>query len=738
MSPLFMLCVCHGLVFLAAALLFQVELIAAKALLPGFGGSSLVWAASVLVFQALLLGGYAWAAAIGNQLERPAARVLHAALFLAPAALFPISLATLSTPDQTFAGWEYGSWPAIALMLATTVGPGFAMLATVSVVCQRVLAASELPQASRPYTLYATSNLGSFAGLLSYPLLVEPFVDLDDQLRVWQVGYVLVAGLLGLLLWRLKPRLCGVALQKIPAFQGLSRMLQLRWLALSAAGSALFIATTNVVTMDLAAIPLLWIIPLALYLLSFVLVFKPTPWLPAWVRTRFSLALAVGSLLFLLSQLSYHLPVMVALPAYWLTLLMVCLICHGELARTAPADPRRLGRFYLLLSLGGALGSLLASFLAPLAFVTLAEYPAALGLAAAGLALGQREGRRRWDRPLRMLGMLALILAWPLALSRWPDLPTNVLAGVAGMGMALLYFRLERRPGTAALMLLVLMAAAQWLTLHAGGGNVRSVHRNFYGITTVYDGEDKRHLKHGTTLHGSQYLDPARASEALTYYHRTTPSGALLSRQEDVLDTVAPLGIVGLGAGSLAVYARPGQPVDIFELDPHNGDVARHWFSFLERSPGKVSLTFGDARLTLRQAPDAHYGILVVDAFNSDSIPVHLLTREALDEYARVLQPDGVLLLHISNKYLELAPVVTATGRAGGQAGKWFVLEKTYRGTVHPDADACQWMALTREPTGRGTALRLAERFGWRWMPEEDKAIRPWTDRYSNVLGVLK
>ncbi len=705
-------------------------------MLPGFGGSSLVWAAAMLVFQVLLLGGYAWAAWIGGRLARPSGRLLHGALLLAMAGMFPLHLEALSTPGQVFTAWAEAAWADIACMLALTVGPAFAMLATVSVVCQRLLAMSSLPQAGRPYALYATSNLGSFAGLLSYPVAVEPFLDLDVQLEAWQAGYLLVAALQILVLWRLRPvpRETAAAL---PDPAPLPRVEQGRWVLLAAAGSAMFIATTNVVTMDLASIPLLWIVPLSLYLLSFVLVFKHPPWQPDWVRSRFALALAVGSLLFLLASLSYHLPVQAALPAYWLTLLAVCLVCHGELARTAPKDPRRLGRYYLLMSLGGASGSLLASFLAPLVATSLAEYPAALCLAAAAMSMGRRETRRRtwWERPLRMLGMLALVLGWPVTLTLWPGLPTNLLAGLAGLGMAVLFFRLETQPRTAAYVLVMLLAATQWLPGLVPGRTLQSIHRNFYGITSVYDSGPRRHLKHGTTLHGSQYLDPARAGEALTYYHVSTPSGALLSRQEEALDGVHPLALVGLGTGSLAVYARPGQAVDIFELDPHNGHVARTWFSFLDRSRGELTMTFGDARLTLRRAPAWRYGILVVDAFNSDSIPVHLLTLEALGEYGRVLRKDGVLLLHVSNKYLELPPVVQATGQAAG----WLVLENASVHTVHPDAEACVWMALTRDPA---TAARLVARFGWRdlrSMPlRAAESIRPWTDRFSHVLGVLR
>ncbi|MCA1943768.1 MAG: fused MFS/spermidine synthase [Desulfovibrio sp.] len=729
--------VCHGLVFLAAALLFQVELIAAKAMLPGFGGSSLVWAAAMLAFQVFLLGGYAWAAWVGSRLERPWGRALHGALLLVMAGMFPLHLEALSTPGVVPIPWPEVAWADIACMLALTVGPAFVMLATVSVVCQRLLAMSSLPQAARPYGLYAMSNLGSFVGLLSYPVMVEPFFDLDVQLMAWQVGYLLVVALQALVLWRLRPT-PQEAVTAATAPAAVSPRVQARWLLLAAAGSAMFIATTNVITMDLASIPLLWIVPISLYLLSFVLVFKNPPWLPAWVRSRFALALAVGSLLFLLASLSYHLPVQVALPAYWLTLLAVCLVCHGELSRTAPKDPRRLGRFYLLLSLGGALGSLLAGYVAPLVATSLAEYPAALCLAAAAVSMGEQAprgpGRRTWwDRPARVLGMLALVLAWPVVLTLWPEVPTNLLAGCAGMGVAVLYFRLETQPRTAAYVAAMLLAATQLLPGLVPGRVLHSAHRNFYGITTVYDSGPRRHLKHGTTLHGSQFLDPARAGEALTYYHVTTPSGALLARQEEALDAVHPLGLVGLGTGSLAVYARPGQAVDIFELDPHNGQVASTWFSFLDHSPGELRLTFGDARLTLRGVAAGRYGILVVDAFNSDSIPVHLLTREALGEYGRVLREDGLLLLHVSNKYLDLPPVVQATGQAAG----WLVLEKAYVGTVHSDAEACVWMALTRDPA---TAARLVARFGWRDLRNQPqvRSVRPWTDRFSNVLGVLR
>lgn len=723
-----MLRICHVLVFLAAGLLFQVQLIAAKAMLPGFGGSSLVWAASVLVFQVLLLGGYAWAAWVGGRLATRTGWAMHGLLLLAPVLLFPLSLDALATPSYTWA-----SWVEIAGMLATTVGPGFVMLATVSVVCQRALANSPLPERVRPYVLYATSNLGSFAGLLTYPILVEPLVDLDLQLMAWQLGYVLVAALQALVLWGLRPRMpVDDSCPELTAKEPLPRALMLRWLCLSAGASAMLIAVTNVITMDLAAIPLLWIIPLSLYLLTFALVFKRRPWLPQALKDRFPLALAVGSFLFLLTSFSYQLPVLAALLMHWLVLLVVCLVCHGEMARTAPVDPRHLGTFYLIMSLGGASGSLLASFVAPVVSSTLAEYPAALCLAALGLSLGGTEAPNWPSRVARMAGILAVVLGWPLVLGLWPGTPTNLMAAGAGLALALLYYKIEYRPRTAAMMLAALLVASQWLPGLAPGRTLLHTHRNFYGITTVFETEDKRLLRHGTTLHGSQFLDPFRASEALTYYHVTTPSGELLDKQMDLFPHAFPLALVGLGAGSLAVYAQPGQTVDVYELDPHNGYVATNWFSFLARSKGKISMTFGDARLTLRGAEDHIYGVIVVDAFNSDSIPVHLLTKEAFEEYEAKLMTGGVLLLHVSNKYLELPPVVAATSQAAG----WIPLEKRYTRNVHPDAEACIWMAIVREDA---MAEDLVSKLGWtdlRGRPLEGAMV--WTDRFSHLLGALK
>lgn len=739
----------HGYVFLSAWLLFMVELAAAKAMLPGFGGSSLVWATSVLVFQVLLLGGYAWAAWLSPRIRRPRWRLAHGLLLLAPAALFPVALERF-TPS-----YQLASWAEIAFMLAATIGPGLMLLATASVTTQTLLAASVLPWRTRPQVLYATSNLGSFAGLLAYPLLVEPRLDLADQFRLWQGGYLLAALLGWLLLWRLLPgpspdasgNVSGNAAAMTPHAGARERLpspasrQRLAWLGLAAAGSGLFLAVTTMITMDLAAIPLLWIVPLAIYLLTFALAFKPRPWLPRLVQSRLPVALAVGGFLFVLASFSYQLPVVIGLPMHWLVLAVVCLVVHGRLARLMPADPRHLGGYYLTISLGGAVGSLLASFLAPMLGAGMVEYPLTLALAAGSLALADRLEKPRtdpaaprtlpWRDAAPALGCLGVAALWPVCLSLWPDLPTNLLAAAAGLGLALLFASCLHRPGRAALCLLALLAGCLLAPFLQATKHVLHTHRNFYGVTTVHQDATRRHLKHGTTLHGSQLLDPARSGTAMTYYHRTTPSGQLLARQDEVLPRRLPMALVGLGAGSLAVYAWEGQPVDIYELDPHNGHVARTWFSFLAQSNGTVALTFGDARLTLRQAADERYGILVVDAFNSDAIPMHLLTVEAFREYGRKLAPGGLALLHISNKYLDLEPAVLATGREAG----FLVLQKSLLFDIHPEAEACLWMVLTRD---EATAARL-RRLDWkdlRQMPAPP--LRPWTDRFSNMMDVLR
>jgi SAM-dependent methyltransferase len=719
-----MLLLAHVVAFLAAYFLFQVELVVAKAVLPGFGGSYLVWSISVVFFQIALLAGYWYASAVTRLGGVRRYFAVHLGLLLVPLFTFPVSL-------SIFAGPRYGMPVPLEIMamLAQSIGAGFVLLSSMAVMVQNLVAASDSPQRENPYVLYATSNLGSFAGLAAYPLLVEPNLDLGDQFTLWQWGYAALVVLhlaLGWFVFRLPARPGGDrdAARAVPPPPGRGRV---QWLLLSAAGAAMFLAATNVITMDLASVPLLWTVPLCLYLLSFVLAFKRRPWYPEWVRSRFTLAVAVGMFLFLLMLQSYKLPPLALVAAHLLVMFLVCLVCHAELHRRRP-DEARLPGFYVLLSLGGVLGGFLVSWVVPLVSTSTVEYLVALFLAGFALSWDSGEPRPTWRTALRAAGLFALTVAWPLALYVAGEGLGSVVAIGAGLTLAGLLYGLERRPLETALAVAAVIVGVQVINHAQLDRTYVYKHRNYYGIYRVYDKGPKRILMHGTTLHGSQYLAPARQGEALSYYHATAPGGELLA---------SPLGrgrvgIVGLGAGALSVYARPGQPYDFYELDPDNEAVATEYFTYLDRSAGRVRLIFGDARLSVEPVADDAYDVFVLDAFSSDAIPVHLITVEALAEYLRITRPRGVVLLHLSNKYLDLLPVAYAGARELGA----HILHKPYAGEgVHPDAQACVWAAVT---ASQRTAGLLQRGLGWQDLRQSPpRPVRPWTDRFSNILSAL-
>lgn len=717
-----MILLLHALVFVAAFLLFQVELIAAKALLPAFGGSFQVWTSSVMCFQGLLLLGYATAYAVDPGRGRWL-RWAALAAFCCAAALFPLNLAPFGQPDYARPAALEVAWT-----LLRTVGPAFFCLAPLSILAQRLLAGARLVQAANPYALYATSNLGSFAGLLSFPVLVEPFLDAEAQLALWLAGFAGV-GLLLLAALFTPQQDSATSAQAAKAAPATWRA-RLSWLTLSAAGSLLFLAATNLITFDIAAAPLLWVLPLALYLLSFTLTFKKNPWYPKAIRERFPLAAAIGLFLFLMAFQSYRLPPLALIVAHLAVVFLVCVVCNGELYKSRPTDGRGLPAFYLYIALGGFLGGALASWIAPLLAAAVIEYPLGFCLAALGLCLCQTSPKPRAWALLTACGALLIPLAWLAAVEAYGPGLSSLFSAAAGFGLALLFYALRKRPIETALCLglatLLTPALAQWRP----GKVLDLAQRNFYGVYRVEQAEGKRLLLHGATLHGSQYLDPAKQDLALTYYHTSTPVGEVMGGDAFDFPSVA---VVGLGAGSLAVYGKPGQRLDFYELDPYNEVAARRFFTFLARCKAKLGLIFGDARLTLGRKESPQYALLVVDAFNSDAIPMHLLTVEAFALYRRKVGDKGLVLMHVSNKYLRLAPVVQANARALGLRA---LLKRAPRESLPPDAEACLWAALTSD---EAVARTLASRYGWTdTAVTPEPATKPWTDRSSNLLAVMQ
>ena len=713
------------IVFLASFLLFQIELMVAKAILPTFGGSYLVWSVCVMFFQGVLLLGYLYAHIVIRAFGIARYYRVHLVLFSVTLVFLLGSMVGTARPDRLPFVLE------IVYMLALGIGSLFLALSTTSIIIQSWLAASDLPRHANPYILYGTSNLGSFMALLSYPFLFEPLFDLKTQWDIWRILYLILAILhFTLLAYRVR-RLPGEAADtrveelstRIPKRQ------RMAWLLFSSAACAMFLSVTNVITLDLASVPFLWIPPLSVYLLSFALTFKQKPWYPDWIKDRFYLAVPVGVFLFLMLLQSYKLPILFMLPLYLGILFIFCMVCNGELYRIKPSGTHNLTSFYLTIAIGGLAGSALVSWVVPLLSTSLIEYVIGYLLAAVALSLDTKTRPvTKWSY-LLALSIILLMILWPVILSFSHYSENRIIAVAAGIPLAIIFFMLKQKPRAVAVALLGIICVTPFIDFFQINRSLVHKHRNFYGIYRVFDEQDKRVLMHGSTKHGGQYLEPARHREALAYYHVTAPSGELMSSSSFNFQTT---GIIGLGTGSLSVYAKPGQSVDFFELDPDNGEIADRYFTYLRTCAGNLRLIFGDGRLSLSRVGDNLYDLLVIDAFNSDSIPVHLLTVEAIEEYLRCLEDDGIILFHVSNHYLNLESVLYANGRELSLE----VLGKSNRKGAHPDAEASIWVALTPD---RDTARTLVQRLNWIDLMAHPpkKILRPWTDRYSNLLAAL-
>jgi hypothetical protein len=705
-------------VFTGAFLLFTIELIVANALLPGFGGSYLVWSSCMLFFQGMLLVGYLYANVYQNKLKLNRFFLLHFLLVLTPV-FFPIQLRFFQNPL-----YHHSMIIEIMQILIGTIGLSFGMLASTSVMLQQVLGASPALKEKNPYLLYATSNLGSVIALLAYPFVITPAMTLQSQIQFWQIGYALFVLLHLILLVRSSALTSKEKLENIGTKP--EGKILFRWLLLAASASALLLSVTNIITLDIAAIPLFWIGPLVIYLASFILTFKHKTWYPEWLRDRFNMVIIIGFFLYLLMIQSYRLPAAVLFILYPLILFIVCITCHGELNLSKPAAVKHLPLFYIIMSLGAFLGSLLVSLIIPQISTSLVEYPIALILA----VIARKSLLKKTSRSalVTLLVLILVLASWPFILEKAGIENSNLLAVGFGLLLAVGMFSLrERKPVFTSTLVLILIFTL-FIDRIIIGQSLIHKHRNFYGIYKIFDSDGKRILQHGTTLHGAQYLSPERSQEALTYYHIKAPAGELLTALQPRFRESA---LVGLGPGTLLTYFDSWQLIDIFELDPYNEIVSKKYFSFLDQSRAQKRIMTGDARINLRKIRNRKYDVLILDAFNSDAIPVHLLTREAILEYLEVMHENGLILLHISNKYIDLEPVLSANAESLGL----IALKKLYARNVHPDAEACEWAVFTKSAE---LAYRIRE-LGWEDLRTSHiKPVKPWTDQYTNILAVLR
>ncbi len=714
---------------LSAFLLFLIQPMAAKALLPVFGGSYLVWGAAMVFFQAILFLGYAYAHAAQVRLGVLRYGPMHLLLLLAPLLWVSVDFTSAAPPEA--------GRPLVAqvfAMLLASIGLPVLVLSTTSLVLQRWYGEDARVPHEEPYFLYAASNVGSLAALLGYPVLVEPFFSLSQQRWGWWCGY----GALVLLHVLCRPGRGASRAGRVPASAApMERVPPVRyaaWFMASAAGCAVSLAVTNVLTFDVASVPFLWVLPLSVYLLTFILVFKRRPWFPGWLTALFYWAAPFAAVLHLMSALRLAPPAALGLLVHLGVLFVAGMNCHGRLSVSRPADPRRLTGYYLTLAAGGLAGSFAVTWGAPLLTRSLAEYPVAL--AAAALAMGllpSRAGVTRRDLAAGALGALMLgvsLVALPLGWARF-GLDARLLLAASG-GILLFALRgAAGRPWALAFLLIVAASMTGWAERGAWGGVRVMALRNFYGIYKVFDRDGQRFLQHGTTLHGRQYLDPARSATPLSYYHPTAPAGRLLLSG---LVATNRIGMVGLGAGAMACYVGSNQTFTVFELDPDNLLVARRCFTYLQQAEARgarLDFVFGDGRVALGRASPGAFDVLIVDAFNSGSIPMHLMTVEAFRVYLRSLTPGGILLLHVSNRLLDLEPEVAAIAGALGVQAAVARLDPDSAGS---DADATEWMVVSADPALVG---RLVDRLGWQRVVPQRDGRAPWSDRYCPLLRAI-
>ncbi len=710
-------------------LLFLVQPMVARMALPRLGGAPAVWNSAMLVYQALLLGGYAYAHWLGRVKPRAQAAI-HLGVLIVAALWLPIGLIAMDLPaDASPAVW-------VPWLLGLSIGPLFFAVSAQAPLVQRWFNVAS--GGGDPYALYAASNVGSFAGLIAYPLLVEPLMPTRSQSLLWSGGYIALVVLVLACATRL-PRTASadhVVATSPPA----SAKRVLHWIALALVPSGLMLATSTYITTDIVAMPLLWVLPLGLYLLSFTVAFAANRDLADFL-TRVA---PVTILLFggVIMGGYNERPFFSATIALTL-LFMISVALHTALYRERPA-PDRLTGFYLAMSAGGALGGVFAGLVAPVVFDWTYEYP--LLILAAGILVPQmfltHHFRALWTSagPRRVLALVAIVAVLAVMLGLRITRPEGIF-GEEGQGSVFLVLALigfvaigARWPYVVALAgALVLFGGYRALELSVqSGARVRS----YFGVYTIRDLPGVRELDHGTTVHGVQLRgSPARERTPTTYYARGSGVGEAMEALDGLYGPSARVGVVGLGTGTLACYAKPGQQWRFYEIDPAVVRIARDTgqFSYLSRCLPDPVIRLGDARIALGHDQPNSLDLLALDAFSSDSVPMHLMTREAFATYGRVLAQNGLLLVHISNRFIDLAPVVAAAAREGG----WTAMQMQYRpSTLDRDrATGSDWIALSRTPA----SIAALKARNPEWQPLANrKNFKAWTDDYSTILPLLK
>lgn len=722
-------------IFTSALLLFSVQPLFTKMVLPRLGGSPAVWSVAMVFFQSLLLGGYAYAHYLMTLKSRIAPVVIHLVLLTIALFTLPLSIAGGwgEPPSSGYAFWLLG-------LFAVSIGLPFFALAANNPMLQAWFVRTGHPDGPDPYFLYASSNIGSFLALLSYPVLLEPMFSLRTQNLIWTGGYALLIVLIaacGVLLLRSPP----MTVEAISASEGDAPAptwtTRLRWIFLAAVPSGLLIAVTAHISTDVAAAPLLWVLPLSLYLLTWVLVFQSRPLLPHWFMLKLQ-PLAIAGVMILLA-VGGEQNLLLTLGGHLLCFFLIAMACHGELARTRPAANYLTG-FYVALSFGGMVGGLFAGLIAPYVFSWIAEYPILLALAALCRPAGTstvRGGLILW-----LVAVVAALIVIGLAYRAGTVtefLATNrvwVVAGLASVMMLLAVLWRIDRWGVAALVVLGLILIRVY---PADDGRVETV-RSFFGVHKIVVTSNGQYhvLMHGTTIHGAEKFQeddgtPVKGRpEPISYYHKDGGMGRAIAAIRERKGGPIRVAVIGLGTGTLACHAMEGEGWKYFEIDQTMVDTARDpkYFTYVSACDPNMKPVIGDARLTFAKEQDGAYDLIIVDAYSSDAIPIHLATEEAMAIYKAKLAPQGAVVMHVSNRHLELASVVVGIAEENDLMS-WVFNEDSGR-----DVDYIFTTNVVISAREEADVGKIASDEKW-VLTEATEGQRVWTDDYSNVLGAV-
>ena len=673
-------------IFVSAFLLFLLQPIIAKQILPWFGGSAAVWTTCLVFFQFALLAGYFYSDWMTRRLGAKRQAMLHLGLVAVALLLLPIIPDVIWKPK----GDEEPSLR-ILLLLTVTIGLPYFLLSTTSPLVQAWFARS-YPAAS-PYRLFALSNLASMLALLGYPFVFEPWFTTQHQAIGWSVGFGLFAVLIAASAWfglrashradETAPAAGNIEIIDLQAALRPTAAEKMLWIALSGLGSVLLLAISNHLTQNISSIPLLWVVPLAIYLLTFILCFDGKNWYRRKLIVPL-LAVAIVAMAYTLADKDLHFKLYFQIVLFSAGLFIACMFCHGELVARKP-HPKYLTSFYLMISVGGALGALLVGIIAPLTLPAYYELEIALVL----------------------LAMLATLL-----------LLGRAHRGFVALGVSVSLFA----------------TAAAGFTIHQFKEDVVVMTRNFYGTLRVkqYNPPDveyrRRSLVHGAILHGDQYMDPPYNRSATTYYKAKSGIGKAILLKEKLAAIPRRVGIIGLGSGTIATYGNKGDVYRFYDINPDVVTIAQRDFTYLKDTDATIEIALGDARLNLEREPARQFDVLAIDAFSSDSIPVHLITLEALQIYEKHMKPDGVIAFHVSNRFLDLKPVVQMIAEQRGLHVAWV------RDTNEDGSTSSDWVLLSKDKT----FLLKPEIIEATYIIPPEPGWRVWTDDFNNLLQVLK